>query len=64
MSVFWWFLLVCFSPYSEAADKHYAGKIHAKKLERWKVSIAIVLSNLLSFFFGWRGGDRVERREL
>ena len=26
-----------FSLFSEAADKHYAGKIHAKKLERWKV---------------------------
>lgn len=31
---------VCFVPLSgkEAADKHYGGKIHAKKLEKWKIN--------------------------
>ena len=31
---------VCFVPLAgrEAADKHYAGKIHAKKLDKWKMN--------------------------
>ena len=31
---------VCFVPLAgkEAADKHYAGKIHAKKLDKWKIN--------------------------